>query len=189
MRSRRTCCRRKVCPFWLARPPSERFCSDRSRTSGHCTSKGRLGSKLGFVGDALVPASHYIHPEFGFFCPIPRFHRRLRGALGGIHRRRDDPSHEPGTVRRRRPPTTHRRRRADHRGQAVLRRRHPDRRQLCFRQAAQATHGLGGERSPSNRCRCSRPQRRSNNGQHRCGASHSPRRLPCSSQPRPATFT
>ncbi len=81
MRSRRTCCRRKVCPFWLARPPSERFCSDRSRTSGHCTSKGRLGSKLGFVGDALVPASHYIHPEFGFFCPIPRFHRRLRGAL------------------------------------------------------------------------------------------------------------
>jgi hypothetical protein len=40
-----------------------------------------LGSKLGFVGDALVPASHYIHPEFGFFCPIPRFHRRLRGAL------------------------------------------------------------------------------------------------------------
>src|SRR6266851_4002547 len=81
MRSRRTCCRRKVCPFWLARPPSERFCSDRSRTSGHCTSRGRLGSKLGFVGDALVPASHYIHPEFGFFCPTPRFHRRLRGAL------------------------------------------------------------------------------------------------------------
>ena len=28
-----------------------------------------------------MPASHYIHPEFGFFCPIPRFHRRLRGAL------------------------------------------------------------------------------------------------------------
>jgi hypothetical protein len=52
MRSRRTCCRRKVCPFWLARPASERFCSDRGRTSGHCTSKGRLGSKLGFVGDA-----------------------------------------------------------------------------------------------------------------------------------------
>src|SRR5260221_8692745 len=81
MRAGRTCCRRKVCPFWLARPPSERFCSDRSRTSGHCTSRGRLGSKLGFVGDALVPASHYIHPEFGFFCPTPRFHRRLRGAL------------------------------------------------------------------------------------------------------------
>src|SRR4029450_5532257 len=31
------------CPFWLARPPSERFCSDRGRTSGHCTSKGELG--------------------------------------------------------------------------------------------------------------------------------------------------
>jgi hypothetical protein len=28
-----------------------------------------------------VPASHYIHPEFGFFCPAPRFRRRLRVAL------------------------------------------------------------------------------------------------------------
>jgi hypothetical protein len=64
------------CPFWLA-PPSERFCSDRGRTSGHCTSKARLGSRLGFVGDAPVPACHYIHPEFGFFCPTPRFRRSL----------------------------------------------------------------------------------------------------------------
>ncbi len=40
----------QVSPFWLARPASERFCSDRGRTRGHCTSKGRLGSKLGFVG-------------------------------------------------------------------------------------------------------------------------------------------
>jgi hypothetical protein len=72
------------------------------------------------------------------------------------------------------PQLPHRRRRR----QAVLRRRHPDRRQLCFRQAAQAAHGLGGERSPSNRCRCSRPQRRSNDGQHRCGASRCPHRLP-----------
>ena len=28
-----------------------------------------------------MPASHYIHPEFGFFCPTPRFRRRLRVAL------------------------------------------------------------------------------------------------------------
>jgi len=28
-----------------------------------------------------VPASDYIHPEFGFFCPTPRFRRRLRVAL------------------------------------------------------------------------------------------------------------
>jgi hypothetical protein len=28
-----------------------------------------------------VPASYYIHPEFGFFCPTPRFRRRLRVAL------------------------------------------------------------------------------------------------------------
>jgi hypothetical protein len=28
-----------------------------------------------------VSASHYIHPEFGFFCPTPRFRRRLRVAL------------------------------------------------------------------------------------------------------------
>jgi hypothetical protein len=61
--------------------PSERFCSDRGRTSGHCTSKGRWGSRLGFVGDGPVPASDYIHPEFGFFCPTPRFRRRLRVAL------------------------------------------------------------------------------------------------------------
>jgi hypothetical protein len=28
-----------------------------------------------------VPAFHYIHPEFGFFCPTPRFRRKLRVAL------------------------------------------------------------------------------------------------------------
>ena len=28
-----------------------------------------------------MPASYYIHPEFGFFCPTPRLRRRLRGAL------------------------------------------------------------------------------------------------------------
>jgi hypothetical protein len=28
-----------------------------------------------------VPASHYIHPEFGFFCLTPCFRRRLRVAL------------------------------------------------------------------------------------------------------------
>src|SRR5260370_129656 len=55
-------------------------CSVRGRTRVHCSSMGRLGS-LGFVGDAPVPASHYIHPEFGFFCPTPRFRRRLRVAL------------------------------------------------------------------------------------------------------------
>jgi hypothetical protein len=61
--------------------PSEQFCSDRGRISGHCTSKGHLGSRLGFVGDGRVPASDYIHPEFGFFCPTPRLRRRLRVAL------------------------------------------------------------------------------------------------------------
>src|SRR5437588_1082612 len=28
-----------------------------------------------------MPASDYIHPEFGFFCPTPRLRRRLRVAL------------------------------------------------------------------------------------------------------------
>jgi hypothetical protein len=28
-----------------------------------------------------VPASHYIHPEFGFFCPTQRFRRMLRVPL------------------------------------------------------------------------------------------------------------
>jgi hypothetical protein len=62
-------CQDQACPVLAGRRPSEQFCSDRGRTSGHCTSKGRLGSRLGFVGDGRVPASDYIHPEFGFFCP------------------------------------------------------------------------------------------------------------------------
>ncbi len=70
------------CPFWLARPPSERFCSDRGPISGHCTSKGRLGLRLGLVGDAPVLASHYIHPEFGFFCPC----RSRKSHLSGFAR-------------------------------------------------------------------------------------------------------
>jgi hypothetical protein len=28
-----------------------------------------------------MPASQYIHPEFGFFCPAPRLRRRLRVVL------------------------------------------------------------------------------------------------------------
>ncbi len=31
-----------------------------------------------------MPASHYIHPEFGFFCPTPRFRRRLGVALAQL---------------------------------------------------------------------------------------------------------
>jgi hypothetical protein len=31
-----------------------------------------------------VPVSHYIHPEFGFFWPTPRFRRRLRVALACV---------------------------------------------------------------------------------------------------------
>src|SRR2546427_1441393 len=36
---------------------------------------------LALLETVPVPASHYIHPEFGFFCPTPRFRRRLRVAL------------------------------------------------------------------------------------------------------------
>jgi hypothetical protein len=28
-----------------------------------------------------MPSAHYVHPEFGYFCPTPRFRRRLRVAL------------------------------------------------------------------------------------------------------------
>jgi len=31
-----------------------------------------------------VPASYNIHPEFGFLCPTPRFHRRVRLVLAGF---------------------------------------------------------------------------------------------------------
>jgi hypothetical protein len=30
-----------------------------------------------------VPASYNVHPEFGFLCPTPRFHRRVRLVLAG----------------------------------------------------------------------------------------------------------
>jgi len=65
---------------WRALRVSD-FAQTAAVQAGIVPPKGRLGSKLGFVGDALVPASHYIHPEFGFFCPTPRFRRRLRVAL------------------------------------------------------------------------------------------------------------
>ena len=31
-----------------------------------------------------MPASHNVHPEFGFLCPTPRFRRRLRLVLAGL---------------------------------------------------------------------------------------------------------
>ena len=36
-----------------------------------------------------MPSARYVHPEFGYFCPTPRFRRGLRVALacmvlGGI---------------------------------------------------------------------------------------------------------
>ena len=119
-----------------------------------------------------MPASHYIHPEFGFFCPTPRFRRRLRVALAclvvagigaAVMGTADRPKLTAAVTRAneasiaettpatslapfdavvpRLPIVAG----ADHRGQAVLRRLHPDRGQLRFRQATQAAHGLGGE--------------------------------------------
>ena len=94
-----------------------------------------------------MPASDYIHPEFGFFCPTPRLRRRLRVALAclvvagvgaavmatadgpklpaAVTRADEASIPETSTVRHRRLPTTHRRRRTGHSGQAVLRRRNP----------------------------------------------------------------
>ena len=31
-----------------------------------------------------MPASYNVHPEFGFLCPTPRFHRRVRLVLAGL---------------------------------------------------------------------------------------------------------
>jgi hypothetical protein len=31
-----------------------------------------------------VPASYNVHPEFGFLCPTPRFHRRVHLVLAGL---------------------------------------------------------------------------------------------------------
>jgi hypothetical protein len=43
--------------------------------------RGAWDRSLILLETPSVPASHYIHPEFGFFCPTPRFRRRLRVAL------------------------------------------------------------------------------------------------------------
>ena len=29
-----------------------------------------------------MPSARYVHPEFGYFCPTPRFRRKLGVALG-----------------------------------------------------------------------------------------------------------
>ncbi len=81
MRSRRTCCRRKVCPFWLARPASERFAQTAAVQAGIVPPRGAWDRSLVLLETPPAPASHYIHPEFGFFRPTPRFRRRLRVAL------------------------------------------------------------------------------------------------------------
>ena len=39
--------------------------------------RGVRGIEIG----CAVLTSQYVHPEFGFFCPTPRFRRRLRVAL------------------------------------------------------------------------------------------------------------
>ena len=31
-----------------------------------------------------MPASYNVHPEFGFLCPTPRFHRRVHLVLAGL---------------------------------------------------------------------------------------------------------
>ena len=42
--------------------------------------QGRSGLR-GIGKGCVVVASQYVHPEFGFFCPSPRFRRRLRLTL------------------------------------------------------------------------------------------------------------
>jgi hypothetical protein len=31
-----------------------------------------------------MPSAHYVHPEFGYFCPTPRLRRKMRVALGCV---------------------------------------------------------------------------------------------------------
>jgi DNA-binding CsgD family transcriptional regulator len=42
---------------------------------------GCVGAPIDRAPTPPVPASRYIHPEFGFFCPTPPLRRRLRVAL------------------------------------------------------------------------------------------------------------
>jgi hypothetical protein len=50
---------------------------------GRCTQSSR-GRGSGFVRSVPVPASYNVHPEFGFLCPTPRLHRRVRLVLAGL---------------------------------------------------------------------------------------------------------
>ena len=144
--------------------------------------QGALGIEAWLCWRRPLPTSHYIHPEFGFFCPTQRFRRMLRvplaclvvaGVGAALMATADGPKLAAAVTDADEASTAERTQATSLAPFAAV----AQRRQLCFRQAAQAAHGLGGERSPSNRCRCSRPQR-SNDGQHRCGASRCLHRLP-----------
>src|SRR6478672_7113617 len=65
---------------WRALRVSD-FAQTAAVPAGIVLPRGAWDRSLVLLETPPVPASHYIHPEFGFFCPTPRFRRRLRVAL------------------------------------------------------------------------------------------------------------
>jgi hypothetical protein len=65
---------------WRALRVSD-FAQTAAVQAGIVLPRGAWDRSLVLLETPPVPASHYIHPEFGFFCPTPRFRRRLRVAL------------------------------------------------------------------------------------------------------------
>src|SRR4029450_481579 len=81
MRSRPTCCRRKCARSgWRALRVSD-FAQTAAVQAGIVPPRGAWDRSLVLLETPPVPASHYIHPEFGVFCLSPCFRRRLRVAL------------------------------------------------------------------------------------------------------------
>jgi hypothetical protein len=73
--------RTKLAPFWLGAVRVSNFAQTAAVQAGIVLPRGAWDRGLALLETVPVPASYYIHPEFGFFCPTPRFRRRLRVAL------------------------------------------------------------------------------------------------------------
>jgi hypothetical protein len=82
---------------WLIR---SRFAQTAAVQAGIVLPRGAWDRGLALLETPPVPTSHYIHPEFGFFCPTPRFRRRLRVALACLRGGRRSPTPAPKATRR-----------------------------------------------------------------------------------------
>jgi hypothetical protein len=176
--------------FWLARAQVSDFAQTASVQAGIVPSGGLWDRCLLVFWRLPVPASHYFHPDFGYLCPTQRFRRGLRlaltclamalagaGVMGIFSAPKLIPAVPPdqASTAETNPTTTPTPyaavdlRPAMAKGAQIVVAGRPScaadtrpERQLRLSQATRTANGLGGERSLSNRCHCSRPPRTSN---------------------------